>query len=91
LICVGIRMGLEAVGLASLALHDSPVWTNVLDLWNRWDVNSYLRLAQVGYVRSSPPPNAADPLYIVFLPLFPLSVRIVSLVVGNLVLSGLVV
>jgi hypothetical protein len=91
LICAGIRVGLEAVGLVSLAFHHIPVWTNVLDLWNRWDVHSYLRLAEVGYVQSSPPPNAADPLYIVFLPFFPLAVCLVSLVVQNLLLSGLLV
>ncbi|HEX4102210.1 MAG TPA: mannosyltransferase family protein [Pseudonocardiaceae bacterium] len=91
LLCAGIRIGLEAIGLVSLALHDQPVWTNAIDMWNRWDAPHLLRLAEVGYVRSSPPPNTDDPLYIVFFPLFPLAVHIVSLVVQNLVLSGLVV
>jgi Mannosyltransferase (PIG-V) len=91
LLCIGIRIGLEAIGLTSLSFHDQPVWTHTLDLWNRWDADHYLRLAEVGYVRSSPPPNTDDPLYIVFLPFFPLAVHIVSLVLQNFVLSALVV
>ncbi len=91
LLCAGIRVGLEAIGLASLAFHDQPVWTNALDLWNRWDAQHYLRLAEVGYVQSSPPPDTEDPLNIVFFPFFPVAVYIVSAAVPNLVLSALVV
>lgn len=91
LLCVGIRIGLEAIGLVSLAIHDQPVLTNALDLWNQWDAHAYLRLAEGGYVRSSPPPNTDAPFDIVNFPFFPLAVRIVSLVVQNLLLSGLVV
>ncbi|MGH3889580.1 MAG: mannosyltransferase family protein [Pseudonocardiaceae bacterium] len=91
LLCAGIRIGLEAIGLASLAFHDQPVWTNALDLWNRWDAQHYLRLAEVGYVQSSPPPNTEDPLNIVFFPFFPLAVHVVSVAVPNLVLSALAV
>jgi hypothetical protein len=91
LFCIGIRVGLEAIGLASLTFHDQQVWPNALELWSRWDAHHYLRLAEVGYVQSSPPPNTDDPLYIVFLPFFPLAVHIVSLAVQNLVLSALAV
>lgn len=91
LLCAGVRLGLEVIGLASLAAHDQPVWTNVLELWNRWDAPHYLRLAEVGYVQSSPPPDTDDPLFVVFFPFFPLAVRIVSLALQNLVLSALVV
>ena len=58
---------------------------------NQWDAHNYLRLAEVGYVRSSPSPHANDPLNIVYLPFFPLAVHIVSRAVQNLVLSALVV
>jgi Mannosyltransferase (PIG-V) len=91
LLCIGIRVGLEAIGLAAYAFYDQPVWANALTVWNQWDAHSFLRLAEVGYVRSSPPPHANDPLFIVFLPFFPLTVRIVSFVVQNLVVSALVV
>lgn len=47
LLCAGIRIGLEAVGLAALAAHDQPVCTNALELWNRWDAQACLRLADV--------------------------------------------
>jgi hypothetical protein len=90
-LCAAIRVGLEAIGLASLAFHDQPVGAYVLDLWNRWDAQHLVRLAEVGYVQSSPPPNTDDPLFIVFFPFFPLAVHIVSLVVQNLVLAALVV
>jgi len=91
LLCVGIRIALEVISLVSLAFHGQPVWTNMIDLWNRWDAPHLLRLAEVGYVESSPPPNTDDPLFIVFFPFFPLAVHVVSLVVLNLVLSGLIV
>lgn len=89
LLCLVIRLALEVLGLASIAAHGQPVWTNVLDLWNRWDAPHYLRVAEVGYRTGTPPPD--DPLFIVFFPLFPLAVRIVAVVVRNLVLSGLLV
>lgn len=91
LLCAGIRIGLEAIGLTSLATHGQPVWTNALELWNRWDAPHYLRLAEVGYVHSSPPPNTDDPFFIVFFPFFPLAVHIVAYALRNLVLSALVV
>ncbi len=90
-LCAGIRIGLEVISLISLAFHGQPAWTNVLDLWNRWDAPHLLRLAEVGYVQSSPPPNTDDPLFIAFFPFFPLTVHAVSLIVLNLVLSGLIV
>ncbi|MDQ2668905.1 MAG: hypothetical protein M3Z05_23345, partial [Gemmatimonadota bacterium] len=91
LLCAGIRIALEAIGLGSLAAHDQPVWTNALELWNRWDAPHYLRLAEVGYVQSSPPPNADDPFFIVFFPFFPLAVHIVAFVLQDILLSALVV
>lgn len=91
LLCIGVRVGLEAVGLAALAHEHNQVWTNALDLWSRWDADHYLRLAQVGYVGSAAAPHTSDPLNIVFLPFYPLAVHIVSLALHNVVLSALVV
>jgi hypothetical protein len=91
LLCAGIRVGLEAVGLISLAFHDQPVWTKALDLWNEWDSHAYLRLAKGGYVLSAPPPDTDAPFDIVNFPFFPLAVRIISLAAQNLLLSGLIV
>jgi hypothetical protein len=89
--CVAIRVALEGIGLAALAVDGQPVASNVLSFWNRWDAHHYLRLAEVGYVTSSPFPNGDDPLYIVFFPFFPAAVRLVSFVVRDVVASGLFV
>ena len=89
LLCAGIRIGLEATGLASLAAHGQPVWTNAIELWNRWDAFHYLRLAEVGYVQSSP--NTNGPSSVVFFPFFPLAIYIVSFALQDLVLSALVI
>ncbi|MGH3719506.1 MAG: mannosyltransferase family protein [Pseudonocardiaceae bacterium] len=58
---------------------------------DRWDASHYLRLAEVGYIQSSPPPNTDDPFFIVFFPFFPLAVHIVAFALRDLVLSALVV
>ncbi|MGH3781266.1 MAG: mannosyltransferase family protein [Pseudonocardiaceae bacterium] len=91
LLCASIRIVLEVIGLTSLTFHGQPVWTNALDLWNRWDAPHYLRLAEVGYVKLPHPPNTEDPFFVVFFPFFPLAVHIVSFAVQNLVLSALIV
>lgn len=90
LLCIGIRVGLEVIGLLSLDFHGQPVWTHALDMWKRWDAQGYLRIADRGYV-GAPSPNADDPFDIALFPLFPLAVHVVSLAVQNLVLSALVV
>lgn len=90
LLCAGIRVGLELIGLVSLAFHDQPAWANALDMWKRWDAQGYLRIAARGYV-GVPSPNPDDPFDIALFPFFPFSVHIVSLVVQNLVLSALIV
>ncbi len=89
LLCIGVRVALEIVGVVSLTLHGEPVLSNALELWRRWDANHYLRLAEVGYRTGTPPPD--DPLFIVFFPFFPLAVRIVSVLARDLVASGLAV
>lgn len=91
LVCLAIRVVLEAVGLISLAAHGQPALPQWLEMWSRWDAHHYLRLAEVGYVTYSPPPNTDDPLYIVFFPLFPFLVTLVSFVLRNVTAASLVV
>jgi hypothetical protein len=92
LLNAGIRVVLEAIGLASQSPHGHAVLPNAIAMWNKWDAHHYLRLAEVGYVDApNPPPNADDPLYIVFFPFFPFAVRLVALVARDVVLSGLIV
>ena len=88
LICLGVRVLLEVIGLISLAVHHQPL-SHGLTMWNQWDAPHYLRIAEVGYKRGTPPPD--DPLFIVFFPFFPLAAAIVGFVVRNLVLAGLIV
>jgi hypothetical protein len=55
-----------------------------LELWNRWDSDQYLHLAQFGYTTEN---EWKAWLY----PLFPWCVRLVAWIVGNHVISGLIV
>ena len=53
----------------------------LLSVWQRFDTNWYLKIAQHGY--------AGDDGSTVYFPLYPLLIRIVSTVVGNAMLSAL--
>jgi hypothetical protein len=55
-----------------------------LQIWNQWDSRHYLQLAQFGY-------SAQGPWKAWFYPLFPWSVRVVAWVIGNYLISALVV
>lgn len=81
LIAVGIRVGLEIVGLVATGTD-----AGALGFWARWDAPHYLRIAEVGYRMSG-----EDRLFIVFFPGFPLAVGLIGLVVRNLIASGLLV
>jgi hypothetical protein len=87
-ITVGIRVILEGIGLVAVS-RTGITFDQALQMWVRWDAGHYLRLAEVGYRRGTPPPD--DPLFIVFFPGYPLVVRVVGYVVRDLVASGLLV
>jgi hypothetical protein len=57
-----------------------------LDIWNRWDAPHYLAIAAHGYQSAGP-----ESLFIVFYPLFPWAVRMVTLLVRDPVVSALLV
>src|SRR6267378_8147092 len=59
-------------------------WFGWVDLWNRWDADQYLKLAQFGY-------TAASVWKAWFYPLYPWCVRIVAFLNGNYLASALVV
>lgn len=88
LLVSGVRVVLEALGLASLSAHRQPL-SRAIAMWNQWDAPHYLRIAQVGYRPHTV--SGDDPLFIVFFPFFPLAVKIVSFVVRDFVASGLLV
>jgi Gpi18-like mannosyltransferase len=59
-------------------------WFGWIDLWNRWDADQYLKLAQFGYTNTSP-------WKAWFYPLYPWSVRAVAWLNGNYLISALLV
>lgn len=54
----------------------------LLSVWQRFDANWYLRIARDGY---------ADAASVVYFPLYPFLIRVVSAVVGNAMLAALIV
>jgi Gpi18-like mannosyltransferase len=61
-------------------------WSDFLGIWKRWDAVHYLDIAQYGYT------TEGDRKFdLAFFPFYPLLVGIVGYVIGNYVISGLVV
>lgn len=82
---VAIRVALWAIGLAVTGYAARP-FGPTLFLWSRWDAPHYLDVARYGYAA-----HGQDALWIAFFPLYPFLVRAVSVLFGNLILSGLIV
>lgn len=59
---------------------------NLVDTWVRWDGPHYIDIARNGYQTEGDPAN-----FIVFYPLYPLLIKLVGLIVGNLNLSALII
>jgi hypothetical protein len=59
---------------------------NWLGIWNRWDAVHYMNLAEHGYQ-----PTGEARFLIIFYPLFPWLTRLVAIVFGSYIFSGLVV
>lgn len=89
LLCLGIRVVLQLLGMLAVAAQGGSPWDRTVAMWSAWDAPHYLRIAEVGYRPVVAPGD--DPLFIVFFPGFPLAVRAVELLIGDLVLAGLVV
>lgn len=67
--------------LANKKITGFHVW---LELWSRWDADQYLRLAKFGYTK--------DSIWKAWLyPLYPWCIRFVAWIVGNYVVSALIV
>jgi len=58
---------------------------NIADLWNRWDAPHFLYIAENGYTNVGDPAN-----FIVFPPLFPLTVKLLTLITRNYVWSAII-
>lgn len=62
---------------------DAAVWT-----WKRWDALHYVNLAELGY---SGYIEDGKHLFLVFFPLYPWLMRLVSVVTGNTMVAGLLI
>jgi Gpi18-like mannosyltransferase len=64
----------------------TPGWFGWLDIWKRWDAESYLNIAEFGYS------NAEDRRYLLsFYPFYPLVVRLFAFVIRDYHLSAVLV
>ena len=94
-----LGLGVFAVTVLAGGHIGSPV--GILEVWNRWDAPHYQDLAVLGYRAADPGVLTIDgyarafpgdlPLYIVFFPLFPWLVGVVTAVLRDPLISAFVV
>ena len=77
---------LAAALLACLVLYPGTGGSWALDIWKRWDAWHYVNLAELGYGGYT---ENGQHLFLVFFPLYPWLVRLVSAAVGNTMAAGL--
>ena len=85
---MGIRIAMLLLGY--LFLHIAGLdasFAGVFNSFNRWDAPHYLNLAEIGYSWT----ENDRPLLVVFFPLYPYAIRLVSLVVGNYLAAAYIV
>jgi Gpi18-like mannosyltransferase len=77
-------------GLAYVAyiLLENRYPDSIISIWNVWDTQHYLDIAEYGYTSSK---NEDRYLQIVFFPLYPYMIKILSLIFKNYLLSALLV
>ena len=86
LIVLASRLAVYAIawGMACLRSGGMVSFTGTFSgLWLKWDARHYLKIAQQGYVNTGD-----DRLMLVFFPLYPWTVRLVNLFVGNWLVSA---
>jgi len=90
---VGMTLAIKAFCMlfAVQSFHvwkDEPVngWRGWLEIWNRWDAPSYLKLAEFGY-------SAAGEMrpMMVFYPLYPWCISLVTRITGDFLLSAFLI
>jgi hypothetical protein len=80
------RVVMLAISLAVLASQSGTSWLN---LWQRWDWDRYLTIAEYGYTSGKGPAYDSD--IVAFFPGYPTVLRVVHVVVRNWVVSGLLI
>lgn len=89
---IGFRIAMLVLGMIIMTMNGEfetgISFANFLNSWKRWDANGYLSIAENGYGAW-----IENDMYIclVFYPLFPWIIRAVSRILGNYILSGLIV
>ena len=89
LMALGVRVGILLAGYVIGRIiidRNTPVSDVLLEVLNRWDSTNYERIAEVGYRA-----EGQDRLFIVFFPLYPLTIRMVHFFIPSYFVSALVV
>lgn len=84
---VAVRIGVETTALFSQRVwvrRTDPVSAFYVNMWRQWDAIHYLELAQRGYRTSG-----EEAFNIVFPPLYPWTIRILNMLVGDYLASAL--
>jgi hypothetical protein len=85
LVLKALLLALGAASFQSFEGEDVPLGRSWLEIWNQWDAEHFVRIAEFGY-------SAADEFKAWFYPLYPWSVRILSyLTVGDYLIASFVV
>jgi len=86
-VVVAVRIAVEATAIFSQRVwvrRTDPVSSFYVNMWRQWDATHYLELAQRGYRTSG-----EEAFNIVFPPLYPWTIRILDILVGDYLVSAL--
>lgn len=87
-ILLTVIIGTFVFGIASHLVIEERFPEHLLDLWNTWDVQHYIKIAKYGYGALT---VDGKNLQIVFFPLFPLLIKLFSYIFQNYIVSALLV
>ena len=73
--------------IAAAIFSDGASFPDYFEKWNLWDAPHYLEIAQNGYAHHI---ENGQHLFLVFFPLYPLLVRIVSVIARNYAVSAMI-
>ena len=85
------RIALTAIGLTAysvIAHKDMANYSGILKLWDVWDSDSYIAIAKNWYPKTTDLSHMKD---YVFLPLYPLLMKLVAFAADNYLVAGLIV
>jgi len=83
---IGVKAVVLSFGWVAFLLLSSQTAGRLINIWARWDALAYINIAQEGYASAGP-----NKWNIVFLPVYPLLMSLITPITRDSVLSGLVV